>query len=83
MKRMLLGLLILFTSFNSLTFKQVSRDFHIKAVGVTNVKIFEKKFPQIVKDEKVYLAYLQVFYKDHKKEYLDLFNNRYKYESII
>ena len=83
MKRMLLGLLILFTSFNSLTFKQVLRDFHINAVGVTNVKIFEKKFPQIVKDEKVYLAYLQVFYQDHKKEYLDLFNNRYKYESII
>ena len=83
MKRMLLGLIILFTSFNSLTFKQVLRDFHIKVVGVTNVKIFEKKFPQIVKDEKVYLAYLQVFCQDHKKEYLNLFNNRYKYESII
>lgn len=75
---MLLGLVILLTSFNSITFKDKLKDFHIKAAGAQSVFVFENKFPQIVKDEKIYLAYLQVFCQDNKQDYFELFNKNIK-----
>lgn len=72
---MLLGLvIILFTSFNSITLHDKLLNFHIKAAGVQKVLEFESKFPEIVEDDAVYLAYLQAYYKDNKTEYLNLFN---------
>ena len=57
---MLLGLLILFTSFNSPTYLDMLKSFHVRAAGVKSVLKFERKFPQIIKDEKIYAAFLKV-----------------------
>ena len=83
MKRMLLGLLILFTSFNSPTYLDMLKSFHVKAAGVKSVLKFERKFPQIIKDEKIYLAYLQRFSVNYKQDYFNLFNKKYRHESLI
>ena len=83
MKRMLLGLLILFTSFNSPTYLDMLKSFHVRAAGVKSVLKFERKFPQIIKDEKIYLAYLQRFSVDYKQDYFNLFNKKYRHESLI
>ena len=48
------------------------RDFHVSIVGEEKVEQFESKFPQIVKDEAVYIAYLQRYYKGHEDEFIDL-----------
>ena len=40
-----------------------ARDFHVSVVGEERVIEFENKFPQIVKNEAVYIAYLQQYYK--------------------
>ena len=83
MKRMLLGLIILFTSFNSPTYLDMLKSFHVRAAGVKSVLKFERKFPQIIKDEKIYLAYLQRFSVDYKQDYFNLFNKKYRHESLI
>lgn len=83
MKRMLLGLLILFTSFNSPTYLDMLKSFHVRAAGVKSVLKFERKFPQIIKDEKIYLAYLQRFSVNYKQDYFNLFNKKYRHESLI
>ena len=83
MKRMLLGLLILFTSFSSPTYLDMLKSFHVRAAGVKSVLKFERKFPQIIKDEKIYLAYLQRFSVDYKQDYFNLFNKKYRHESLI
>ena len=80
---MLLGLLILFTSFNSPTYLDILKSFHVRAAGVKSVLKFERKFPQIIKDEKIYLAYLQRFSVDYKQDYFNLFNKKYRHESLI
>ena len=80
---MLLGLLILFTSFNSPTYLDMLKSFHVKAAGVKSVLKFERKFPQIIKDEKIYLAYLQRFSVNYKQDYFNLFNKKYRHESLI
>lgn len=80
---MLLGLLILFTSFNSPTYLDMLKSFHVRAAGVKSVLKFERKFPQIIKDEKIYLAYLQRFSVDYKQDYFNLFNKKYRHESLI
>ena len=36
------------------------------------VEQFESKFPQIVKDEAVYIAYLQRYYRGHEDEFINL-----------
>ena len=83
MKRMLLGLIILFTSFNSPTYLDILKSFHVRAAGVKSVLKFERKFPQIIKDEKIYLAYLQRFSVGYKQDYFNLFNKKYRHESLI
>jgi len=78
MKRMLLGLvIILFTSFDSPTVSDMLKNFHIKAAGVQTVIKFEEKFPQITQDEKVYLAYLQIYCEHNRREYFKLFTKKY------
>ena len=48
------------------------RDFHVSIVGEEKVIEFESKFPQIVKDEAVYIAYLQQHYKGNEDEFIKL-----------
>lgn len=48
------------------------RDFHISIVGTEQVEQFETKFPCIVKDEAVYIAYLQRYYRGHEDEFINL-----------
>lgn len=47
-----------------------ARDFHVSVVG--EVIEFENKFPQIVKNEAVYIAYLQQYYKGNEDEFIKL-----------
>lgn len=69
-KRMLLGfLLILCASFNP--YDNV-KDFHTKAIGAEKVEQFEKRFPQIVSNRAVYIAYLQRYYKGNEFEFHQL-----------
>lgn len=56
----------LFTSFHS--YNDV-REFHTRVIGIEEVKKFETKFPQIVKDRHVYVAYLGKYYKGHENDY--------------
>jgi hypothetical protein len=48
------------------------RDFHVSIVGEEKVIEFESKFPQIVKDEAVYIAYLQQYHKGNEDEFIKL-----------
>ena len=48
------------------------RDFHISIVGTEQVEQFETKFPYIVNDEAVYIAYLQKYYRGHEDEFINL-----------
>lgn len=57
---------LLFTSFNSYN---DTREFHTRVVGIEEVEKFETKFPQIVKDRNVYIAYLGRYYRDNENEY--------------
>lgn len=49
-----------------------ARDFHVSVVGEERVIEFENKFPQIVKNEAVYIAYLQQYYKGNEDEFIKL-----------
>ena len=53
------------------------RDFHVSIVGEEKVEQFESKFPQIVKDEAVYIAYLQRYYKGHEDEFIALIKEQW------
>lgn len=53
------------------------RDFHVSIVGEEKVEQFESKFPQIVKDEAVYIAYLQRYYKGHEDEFINLMEQQW------
>lgn len=67
MKYILITLLVvLFTSFNS--YNDV-KEFHTEIVGKEQVKKFKQKFPQVVKDRHVYVAYLGKYYRDNENEY--------------
>ena len=57
MKHLLVFLLVLLMSATKVD--NTPRDFHVSIVGEEKVEQFESKFPQIVKDEAVYIAYLQ------------------------
>lgn len=46
-----------------------ARGFHVSVVGEERVIEFENKFPQIVKNEAVYIAYLQQYYKGNEDEF--------------
>lgn len=71
-KRMLLGiLLILCASFNP--YDNI-KDFHTKAVGSEKVEQFRKRFPQIVNNKSVYIAYLQRYYKGNEFQFHQLLN---------
>lgn len=69
MKYLLIVLLLVLTSFSPIN---KARDFHIKVVGIEKVNQFETKFPQIVKDEAVYIAYLQQYYTGHEDDFVTL-----------
>lgn len=49
-----------------------ARDFHVSIVGEERVIEFENKFPQIVKNEAVYIAYLQQYCKGNEDEFIKL-----------
>lgn len=49
-----------------------ARGFHVSVVGEERVIEFENKFPQIVKNEAVYIAYLQQYYKGNEDEFIKL-----------
>ncbi len=71
MKKWTLGLLFfLFTSFN---LRFTPKDFHLRVESKEKVEEFANKFPQIVSNEAVYVAYLQK-YKYNEDFYLLLTN---------
>ena len=71
MKKWTLGLLFfLFTSFN---LRLTPKDFHLRVESKEKVEEFSNKFPQIVSNEAVYVAYLQK-YKYNEDFYLLLTN---------
>lgn len=71
MKKWTLGLLFfLFTSFN---LRFTPKDFHLRVESEEKVEEFANKFPQIVNNEAVYVAYLQK-YKYNEDFYLLLTN---------
>lgn len=52
--------------------KEEVRDFHIKQVGIEEVIHFEQKFPMIINDRAVYIAYLQKYYRNNEDEFMNL-----------
>ena len=70
MKHLLIFLLVLLMSATKVD--NTPRDFHVSIVGEEKVIEFESKFPQIVKDEAVYIAYLQQYYKGNEDEFIKL-----------
>lgn len=69
MKKFLIVILIVLSAFvrgNS------ARDFHIEVAGIESVTEFESKFPEIVSNEAVYIAYLQQYYNGYEDEYIKL-----------
>lgn len=69
MKYLLAILLITLTSFAPIN---TAYDFHVKIVGKEKVEQFESRFPYIVNDEAVYVAYLQQYYKGHEDDFINL-----------
>ena len=67
MKHLLIFLLVLLMSATKVD--NTPRDFHVSIVGEEKVEQFESKFPQIVKDEAVYL---QRYYRGHEDEFINL-----------
>lgn len=67
-------LVILITSILMSSFYIVNdvEEFHIKMEGKENVETFKKKYPQIIKDRAVYIAYLQKYYKGNENEFISL-----------
>lgn len=63
---LILLLFILCTSFNSYN---DAKEFHKRVVSSEEVEKFEKKFPQIVNNRPVYIAYLHKFYRGNEDEY--------------
>ena len=47
-------------------------EFHIRMEGKKNVEIFKKKYPKIVSDRAVYIAYLQKYYNGNENEFISL-----------
>ncbi len=70
MKHLLIFLLVLLMSATKVD--NTPRDFHVSIVGEEKVEQFESKFPQIVKDAAVYIAYLQRYYRGHEDEFINL-----------
>ena len=70
MRHLLIFLLVLLMSATKVD--TTPRDFHVSIVGEEKVEQFESKFPQIVKDEAVYIAYLQRYYRGHEDEFINL-----------
>lgn len=66
-------LMILLSSFNICN---DAKEFHIGIVGEEKVEQFEKKFPQIVNDRSVYVAYLQKYYKIDEEGFVNLLRRR-------
>lgn len=62
-------LFILLVSFYK---KDDARDFHVKVVGIEEVRKFELRFPKIAYNRPVYVAYLQKYYKGHEDEFINL-----------
>ena len=69
MKYITVLLFLLLTSFAPMNRVE---DFHTKIVGKEKVSQFKSKFPYIVKDEAVYIAYLQRYYKGHEDDFINL-----------
>lgn len=70
MKYILIFLLVMLISATRV--EDSPRDFHISIVGTEQVEQFETKFPYIVNDEAVYIAYLQRYYRGHEDEFINL-----------
>lgn len=70
MKKLLILLVFLLTT----SFNPCNRihDFHVDIVGEEQVKVFEKEHPQIVANDKVYIAYLQQYYNLGDNQFINL-----------
>lgn len=69
MKKFLIVILIVLSAFIR---GNNARDFHIEVAGIESVTKFESKFPEIVSNEAVYIAYLRRYYNGHEDEYINL-----------
>jgi len=64
--------LITFILMSSFCIVNDVEEFHIKMEGKENVEIFKKKYPKIVRDRAVYIAYLQKYYNGNENEFISL-----------
>lgn len=67
------ALVILFSSFNPCN---DAREFHVEIVGEERVELFEEKFPQIVCNREVYIAYLQKYYRGNEDAFMNLLRRK-------
>lgn len=72
MKYLLIFLLFIITSVYNYPINY-PRKFHVNVIGNEEVIKFENKYPEIVKNKKVYIAYLNRYYSD---EYVNLLRIR-------
>lgn len=70
-KFILVTTLVLLTSFNT-GFCNDAYNFHLNVTDKETVEQFTQKFPDIVNNREVYIAYLMKYYKGNEEAYIEL-----------